>query len=65
MLETAEHKTVIFISHRLSTTRIADKIYMLENGSVIESGTHSELLAAEGKYSQMWLVQAGRYQTTF
>jgi ATP-binding cassette subfamily B protein len=65
MLETAEHKTVIFISHRLSTTRIADKIYMLENGSVIESGTHSELLAAEGKYSQMWLVQAGQYQTTF
>jgi ATP-binding cassette subfamily B protein len=64
MLETAEHKTVIFISHRLSTTRIADKIYMLENGSVIESGTHSELLSANGKYSQMWLVQAGQYSNT-
>jgi ATP-binding cassette subfamily B protein len=61
MLETAEQKTVVFISHRLSTTRIADKIYMLENGAVIESGTHVELLSAEGKYSQMWRAQAGQY----
>jgi ATP-binding cassette subfamily B protein len=52
---------VVFISHRLPTTRIADKIYMLEKGAIIESGTHAELLAGEGKYAEMWRVQAGQY----
>jgi ATP-binding cassette subfamily B protein len=61
MLHAAEEKTVVFISHRLSTTRIADKIYMLENGQVIEQGTHAELLSRDGKYSEMWRVQAGQY----
>ncbi len=57
----AEDKTVIFISHRLSTTRDADCIYMMENGRIIEHGTHEELLNSGGKYSKMWNVQAGRY----
>ncbi len=61
MLTAAENKSVIFISHRLSTTRIADKIYMLEKGRVIEQGSHNELLAQNGKYAQMWRVQAGQY----
>ena len=61
MLEAANHKTVVFISHRLSTTRDADKIYMLENGRIIESGRHSELLEQKGKYAQMWHAQAGQY----
>jgi ATP-binding cassette subfamily B protein len=62
MLSAAERKTVVFISHRLSTTRIADTIYMLEKGKVIECGTHSDLLAAGGQYAEMWRVQAGQYR---
>lgn len=61
MLTAAENKSVVFISHRLSTTRIADRIYMLENGRIIEEGSHSELLELGGKYSNMWKVQAGQY----
>ncbi len=61
MLTAAEHKSVVLISHRLSTTRIADRIYMLEQGRIIEEGTHNELLARDGKYAQMWRVQAGQY----
>lgn len=60
--EIARDKTVIFISHRLSTTRDADCIYMMEQGRIIESGTHEELLAQSGKYAEMWNVQAGLYQ---
>ena len=61
MLSAAEHKSVVFISHRLSTTRIADRIYMLENGSIIEEGSHDTLLENGGKYAKMWRVQAGQY----
>lgn len=61
--KSALNKTVIFISHRLSTTRLADKIFMLENGSIIESGSRDELLKLNGKYAEMWYVQAGQYLT--
>lgn len=61
MVKTAAHKTVIFISHRLSTTRNADRIFMLEQGKIIEEGSHDELLNRGGKYSAMWKVQAGKY----
>lgn len=62
MEEAAEGKTVFYISHRLSTTRNADRIIMLEKGCIIEEGTHEELLALNGKYAQMWKVQAGNYR---
>lgn len=61
MLHAAEHKSVVLISHRLSTTRLADRIYMLEQGRIIEESTHAQLLAQGGKYAQMWRVQAGQY----
>ncbi|MDF2596906.1 MAG: transporter related, partial [Clostridia bacterium] len=61
MRKMAQKKSVIYISHRLSTTRNADRIFMLENGSIIESGTHRELLDLDGKYAAMWNAQAGRY----
>ena len=61
MLEMAEHRTVIFISHRLSTTRLADRIILMENGKIVEQGTHDSLLKAQGKYAGMWNVQAGQY----
>lgn len=61
MLDAAKNKTVIFISHRLSTTRLADRIIMLENGHIVEQGTHDELLKLNGKYADMWRAQAGQY----
>lgn len=61
MLKMAEHRTVIFISHRLSTTRLADRIILMENGSIKEQGTHEELLSADGIYAHMWKVQAEPY----
>lgn len=57
----AENKTVFYISHRLSTTRDADRIIMLENGRIIEEGTHAALLEQNGKYAKMWHAQAGKY----
>jgi ATP-binding cassette, subfamily B, bacterial len=62
MYKMAQTRSVIYISHRLSTTRAADRIYMLEDGSIIESGTHRELLGLDGKYAKMWNAQAGRYR---
>ena len=61
MFEAAKDKTVIFISHRLSTTRKADRIFMLEHGRIIEEGTHEDLLKQNGKYAGMWIAQAGKY----
>lgn len=61
MLSATKDKTVIFISHRLSTTRLADRIIMLEQGRIVEQGSHEQLLAQGGKYAQMWRVQAGAY----
>lgn len=61
MLEATAHRTVIFISHRLSTTRLADRIILLEQGQIAEQGTHEELLKLNGKYAAMWRAQAGQY----
>ena len=63
MLDAAQNKTVIFISHRLSTTVNADKIYVMENGSIIESGTHSELMKMGGTYAYMFNLQAEKYNS--
>lgn len=61
MIEAAQHKTVIFISHRLSTTVNADRIYVMENGRIIESGSHSELMKLDGTYAYMFNLQAEKY----
>ena len=50
----ARKKTVILIAHRLSTVVNADKIYVLKDGKIAESGTHNELTAANGLYASMW-----------
>ncbi|MBO5065712.1 MAG: ABC transporter ATP-binding protein [Clostridia bacterium] len=61
MMTGADNKTVIFISHRLSTTKHADRIFMMENGKIIESGSHDELMNMGGKYAQMFNLQAEKY----
>lgn len=61
MAKAADSKTVMFISHRLSTTVMADEIYMLENGEIIEHGSHEELMALNGKYAYMFRLQAEKY----
>jgi ATP-binding cassette, subfamily B, bacterial len=54
-------KTVIAIAHRLSTLREMDRIIVLENGKIIEDGTHEELLKLEGQYASLWTHQAGGF----
>ena len=54
-------KTTIFVSHRLSSATIASLIVVLENGQVVESGTHKELMALGGKYCNLFSTQAKRY----
>ena len=63
MLRLSEKKTVIFISHRLSTTCMADRIFMLENGEIIEEGSHDALMKMNGKYAEMFNKQAEKYRT--
>jgi len=61
IMETCKDKTVIFISHRLSTAVLADRIYMLEEGRVVEEGTHQKLMNKGGKYADMFAKQAEKY----
>ena len=58
---TLEGRTALFISHRFSTVRAADRIYVLDAGSVAEHGTHEELIAAGGQYAELFRVQAAAY----
>ena len=51
------HTSALIIAHRLSTIADADLIYVMENGVVVESGTHDELIHKQGTYSLMWKAQ--------
>lgn len=62
MMQLTQGKTVFFISHRLSSARLADKIYFLEKGHIVEAGTHDELMKLKGKYAQMFVFQAKNYR---
>ncbi|MBD2507311.1 ABC transporter ATP-binding protein [Nostoc muscorum FACHB-395] len=57
-----QNQMVLLISHRFSTVRMADKIVVIENGEVIEQGTHEELLQLKGRYAKLFLLQAAGYQ---
>lgn len=56
-------KTTIFVSHRLSSATTASKIIVLENGEIVEEGTHSQLMNKKGKYYELFSTQAKRYLT--
>ncbi len=61
ILEAGEDKIAIFISHRLSTTRKSDHIFVLQEGKLVEEGSHSELIEKDRVYAKMWQAQAGHY----
>jgi ATP-binding cassette subfamily B protein len=54
-------RTVLLISHRFSSVRHADRIYVLHGGRVTESGTHEELMELEGHYAELFRLQAAAY----
>ncbi len=56
-----ENKTAVFISHRLASTRFSDRIVMIEQGKIVEMGTHSELMEKGGAYAKMYQVQSDYY----
>ena len=58
----AQGRTAILISHRLSTVRMADSIYVLNNGKIVESGTHDELVSRGGNYATLFETQAQYYR---
>jgi ATP-binding cassette subfamily B protein len=60
--ELSRGKTTILISHRFSTVRMADRIVVLEGGRVVENGSHAELVAAGGRYSELFELQAAGYR---
>jgi ABC-type multidrug transport system fused ATPase/permease subunit len=54
-----EGRTALVISHRMISARMADRVYVMEHGRVIEHGTHAELLEIRGRYSEMVAAQLG------
>ncbi|MBE6598995.1 MAG: ABC transporter ATP-binding protein [Ruminococcaceae bacterium] len=61
MLEACQDRTLVFISHRLSSAVLADRIFMMEDGRITESGSHGELMKKNGKYAKMFRMQAENY----
>jgi len=61
MEELMMNKTVIVIAHRLSTIMKMDKILVIENGKIIETGSHNELLLKGGEYAKLWDIQSGGF----
>ncbi len=61
IMEESKGHVTLFISHRLSSVKDADMVFMLENGTVIEQGSHEELMGKKGKYCEMFTKQAQNY----
>ena len=64
LINATKDKTVIYISHRLSSAVLSDRIYVFEGGRVTESGTHDELMQSGGTYCEMFRLQASSYKDT-
>lgn len=61
LLEHFQEKTIVIISHRLTATKNADRIYLIDNGEIVESGNHQQLMKLGGKYAEMYSLQAEKY----
>ena len=61
MRQVMQDRTSIIIAHRLSTIRDADLIVVMDQGQIVEQGSHGELLAKQGKYYELWHAQAQYY----
>ena len=57
-------RTAVYISHRFSTVRRADRILFLEHGELVEAGTHEELIRLDGRYAKLFNMQASAYTET-
>jgi ATP-binding cassette subfamily B protein len=57
----AEGRTAVFISHRFSTVRKADRIFLFHEGRLAEEGTHAELMRLQGRYAELFTLQASAY----
>lgn len=64
LINATKDKTVIYISHRLSSAVLSDRIYVFEGGRVTESGTHDDLMQSGGTYCEMFRLQASSYKDT-
>lgn len=62
LIDVTKGKTVIFISHRLSSAVLSDNIIVLSNGKIIEQGSHNELMKNGGEYEKMFTLQASNYE---
>ena len=58
----AKDKTCVLVTHRLGSARIADRIFVMDSGHIVESGTHDELIRRGGRYAKMWKATADWYQ---
>ena len=63
-MQACADRAVVFISHRLSSAVPADRVYLFENGRIVESGTHRELMERGGLYADMFHKQAESYRET-
>ena len=61
MMEACEGRTLIFISHRLASAVLADHVYLLEDGRIVEEGSHRDLMEKGGRYAELFGKQAENY----
>lgn len=59
--KSTENKTLVFISHRLSSTKMANSIFLLKGGKIVEQGSHKELMKNNNDYAKLFLLQSEKY----